>query len=275
MQSRDTPQQVAMAEATTVLSDRRSGADGRALAQETIAAHGGAEVWEGTEKLVVALRSGGQMMNWKGHRRTMDDVTFTVWTSGQRVTVEPFPTAGQRGIFDGGTVRIESESGETVAERADPRPQFRRLRRQFRWDDLDLLYFSGYAMWTYLSMPFVCLRRGYELRASAERELEVTFPDGVHTHCAAQRFRLDERGLIAEHRYTAEPVGRWARSVHVCSEHRVFGGLAVPTMRRVYPRTLTGGRVPFPVLVRIDISAVSLVPAASNAGCSGQGFRRP
>jgi hypothetical protein len=46
--------------------------------------------------------------------------------------------------------------------------------------------------------------------------------------------------------------------VHVASDHREFDGLVFPMKRRVYPRGLFGGRVPFPVLVSIDASEFKL-----------------
>jgi len=46
--------------------------------------------------------------------------------------------------------------------------------------------------------------------------------------------------------------------VHVASEHKQLGGLVLPTRRRVYPRGIAGVRVPFPVLVRIDIDGVEV-----------------
>lgn len=231
---------------------------GRTLAEAMVAAHGGMAAWERAREVTVRMRGGGLLLVFKGQARTMRDVTLTVPTTGQRTVIDPYPRAGARGVFEEGAVRIETDGGEVVERRDDPRPLFRRARRQLRWDDLDLLYFAGYAMWNYLSVPFVLLRDGYGLEARDGRTLAVTFPDGVHTHCPTQRFQLDEQGRLRRHLYTAEPVGRWARSVHVASEHREFGGLVFPTRRRVYPRGLGGVRVPFPVLIRIDLDDVTL-----------------
>jgi hypothetical protein len=241
---------------TATGATRQRGGAGRALAEKMIHAHGGIVSWEQSESVTLAMRGSGLLLISKRQRRAMKDVGVTVATAGQRTVISPYPKQGQRGIFEEGSVRIETESGELIEKRDDPRPLFRRLRRQFRWDELDLLYFSGYALWNYVSVPFVLLRDGYGLEAKNEQTLVVTFPDGVHTHCRTQRFQLDESGLLQRHLYTAEPVGRWARSVHVASEHRAFGSLIFPTKRRVYPRGPGGLRVPIPVLVRIDIDDV-------------------
>jgi hypothetical protein len=239
-------------------AESRPADPGRRLAEKMIRAHGGLAAWERAESVTLGIHGGGLLLISKRQPQTMRDVEVTVATTGQRTVISPYPKAGQRGIFEEGSVRIETDSGKLVEQRDDPRPLFRRLRRQFRWDDLDLLYFSGYALWNYVSVPFVLLREGYELEARNEQTLVVSFPSGVHTHCRTQRFKLDEHGLLQRHLYTAEPVGRWARSVHVASEHREFGGLIFPTRRRVYPRGLGGVRLPFAVLVRIDIDNVTV-----------------
>jgi hypothetical protein len=254
-----------MSSAAEQSTTRRAGAatgqqavgSSRALAEKMIKAHGGMAAWEQAESVSLEMHGGGLLVVSKGQPRTMKNVTVTVATTGQQTTISPYPKPGQRGVFEDGSVRIESTAGEVLERRDDPRPLFRRFRRQLAWDDLDLLYFSGYALWNYVSVPFVLLREGYKLEAKDGKTLAVTFPDGVHTHCRTQRFQLDEKGLLQRHLYTAEPVGRWARSVHVASGHRAFGGLVFPTRRRVYPR-LGGFRVPFPVLVRIDIDTVAL-----------------
>lgn len=230
---------------------------GRALAEKMIKAHGGMPAWERASAIELAMHGGGLLTTMKGQRRTMSDVRLTIPTTGQRTVVAPYPRAGQRGIFDEGSVRIETDDGEVVERRDDPRPLFRTLRRQFRWDDLDLLYFAGYAMWNYISVPFVLLREGYDLEAKDDRTLVVSFPPSVQTHSRTQSFVLDEDGLLRRHLYTAEPVGPWARAVHVSAEHHDFDGLIFPTRRRVYPRVPGSTTpIPFPTLVRIDIDSV-------------------
>jgi hypothetical protein len=59
-------------------------------------------------------------------------------------------------------VWIESRDGEVIAERHDPRAVFGG-RRNLWWDDLDLLYFGGYALWGYLCAPFIFTRDGFEI----------------------------------------------------------------------------------------------------------------
>jgi hypothetical protein len=196
------------------------------------------------------------------------DVEARISTGEQRVTFTPFPRAGQRGVFEpDGTVRIEDEAGEVLERREHARNAFAGLRRKLWWDRLDILYFGSYAMWTYISTPFVFEGDGFavhELEPWQEegevwQRLAVRFPEGSHTHSREQIFYVDARGLIRRHDYTAEPIGGWARAAHYCLEHQRFGGLVVPTRRRVYHRRRDNRPRSHPLLVWVEVGAVEVV----------------
>ena len=67
--------------------------------------------------------------------------------------------------------------------------------RETPWDRLHLTYFLGYALWHYLTTPFLFTRTGFatrELEAHVEgretwRVLEVTYPDDVPSHTKVQK----------------------------------------------------------------------------------------
>jgi hypothetical protein len=199
----------------------------------------------------------------------MASVTVRVHQANQYVVFEDFPDVGRRAVFDRGEVRIETAEGDVVESRRDARPAFaglRGLRRNVRWDALDVAYFAGYAWWNYLMTPLLLTHDGFAVsegdrRSEGDeqwRRLEVTFPPGIHTHSRHQTFHVDSVGLIRRHDYVAEPVGRWARAAHFCSNHRHIAGLVFPTRRRVQPR-VPGGRVlRHPTLVALDIDEIEV-----------------
>jgi hypothetical protein len=232
------------------------------LVEQAIAAHGGIEMWEGADEVSVQLSSGGLAFASKLQGSAVRDVRARISTSGQHVIFEPYPAAGQRGVLEqGGRVRIETDAGELVEERGNARGAFHDLRHKLWWDRLDILYFATYAMWTYVSTPFVFAREDYAVReldpwmedGERRRRIAVTFPEHVHTHSREQVFHLDANGLIRRHDYTAEPIGGWAKAAHYCHDHRTFDGLVVPTRRRVYPRRRNDHRRAGPLLVWIDV----------------------
>jgi hypothetical protein len=240
--------------------------DGRELAELAIAGQGGLPAWERTGEVVVRVSSGGFAFATKLQGHAVRGVDARVATSGQHVVFEPYPTAGRRGVFeqDGG-VRVEAVDGEVVQARPAPRPAFADLRHRLWWDRLDILYFATYAIWTYVSVPFVLLRDGYELQELEPweeggehwRRLAVRFPEGVHTHCSEQVFYIDADGLIRRHDYTAEPFGGWAKAAHYCFDHRDFDGLLLPTRRLVYPRRPDNRPRSRPRMVWIEVSSPS------------------
>ena len=226
------------------------------LLEQTIAAHGGREAWHGRAGFEMELDGGGALWPLR-LRRAPGRVRASFRTDRPWTELSGYPRPGLRGVFDGAGVRIEDEAGAVVAERADARAAFRRLRQHVRWDDLDQLYFAGYALWNYIAIPFVFERPGFEATEEPGRVLAVRFPDGFPTHSPEQRFHFSDDGLLIQHDYTALVVGRWAKAAHVCSEHREYDGLVAPSRRRVYPRLPNGRPAPAPTIVSIDVRSIS------------------
>jgi hypothetical protein len=173
-------------------------------------------------------------------------------------------------VFDTGRVRLENADGELIEARDDPRPLFSGIsgvRRNVRWDPLDIGYFAGYAMWNYLTTPLLLTRDEVEVgeglpwqRSGGEtwRSLEATFAPGFDTHSARQTFWVGPDSLLRRHDYTAEVVGGWAKGAHAVARHREFGGLVFPTKRRVTPRGPGGRALPGPSLVWIELDGIEV-----------------
>jgi hypothetical protein len=241
-------------------------ADATHLLDSTLAAHGGRGPWLETEAIEAHVSAGGPFFAAKLQTRNVRDLHIRIATREQRTTLASFPRPGLRGCFTPERVWIESDAGELLAERARPRDAFRLFRRKLWWDDLDLLYFVGYASWNYLAVPFCFLRPGFRLREGTPlaeggetwRALEVEFPPDVATHSSRQTFYFDARFLLRRLDYTAEVIGSWAKAAHFCAEPRVFGWLTVPTRRRVRLRTRRGP-LRFPAVIRIEVHDVRTI----------------
>ncbi|MEO8092115.1 MAG: hypothetical protein ABI726_05350 [bacterium] len=232
-------------------------------------AAGGLDRWQRAARITTRLASGGLAFDTKWKRGALRDVEGVIDRARPRTVYSPYPAAGRRGVFEADRVRIETDSGEVLEERQDPRAAFggtAGLRRNLWWDHLDLLHFAGYALWNYLSAPFMLTRPGFELSEGAPweedgerwRRLDVRFPAEIPTHSPEQSFFYDESGLQRRHDYTALPFGRWARATHYCYEHRELDGLTLPTRRRVHPRLPSGKPLRPITLVWIDIASLSL-----------------
>ena len=240
------------------------------LLDEVLDAHGGAERWDSVREIRADVRTGGFLPRTRFRGDALADYHLRVEMAEQHAIIEPFPGAGRRGVFDSGAVRIDDERGQPVETRDDPRHHFfgrRGLRRNLRWDALDTTYFAGYAMWNYMTTPYLLTRDGVEAREGEEwsengerwRRLEVDFPPQLHTHSPHQTFYVDDRGTIRRQDYTAEVIGSIAHAAHYCDDHKDFDGLVFPTKRRVYPRKRNNKPRGRPTIVWIELDEVRLL----------------
>ena len=217
--------------------------DNSNLTDLTIAAHGGLDRWNGYTSVTAALRNGGLLWALKGQDGVLAAPRVRVDLHRQFASHFPINGRGRRTALTPKHVAIETDSGEVLAERDDPRDSFAGHVLQTPWDELQLAYFAGYAMWTYLTAPFSFTMPGFKTEELSQweedgqtwRRLKVTFPNDIATHSTEKIFYIGDDGLIKRHDYNAEVLAAgW--SVHYPSEYQEVGGIMVPTKRRVYPR---------------------------------------
>jgi hypothetical protein len=82
-------------------------------------------------------------------------------TQTESVTMD-FPGQDKRSAFSPGRVVIEDGDGALVEARDDPERSFDGQERDTPWDDIDVAYFAGEALWTYLNTPFLYTHDGSE-----------------------------------------------------------------------------------------------------------------
>ena len=240
------------------------------MLERAIAAHGGLARFEATKRVVADVRCGGWAFPLRFQRGKLARFTGEVTTAEPHVVLTPYPGEGQRGVFERDRVRIESLDGAVVAQRSDPRAAFGG-RRNLWWDDLDLLYFAGYALWGYVGAPFILMRDGFEVTGEQPwhqdgetwEGIRVRFPPDVPAHSREQSYWFGPDGLIRRNDYTAEVFGPWAKAAHYCWDHREFSGFVVPTRRRAMPRGPGRRPVPFTLVsIAIDDWRPESAPAA-------------
>ena len=135
---------------------------------------------------------------------------------------------------------------------------------QTPWDDLHVTYFNSYALWTYLTIPFLYTYPGFiteELEPWHEdgeiwRTLCATFPEGIASHTRQQILYFGPDGLLRRHEYMVDVLGG-ARGVNYAHDYREVDGISVPMKRRVYSYDADKRKIPEPVLVAIDVHAIA------------------
>ena len=234
---------------------------------EAIDAHGGMDYWNSLEALEAEISASGFLFTAK-RRPILRHVRMRAATCEPRFTFFDFPKQGQTSELIGNNeVRILNSEGKIIDRRENPRAAFRGLRRWFAWDDLDFIYFGGYATWNYLTTPFLLARKGFVVEAlepfhgslAPLSRLKVTFPDDVPTHSRRQIFYFDDQRLLRRLDYTAEVVGGCAHAAHLCEDYHRFDRLKAPTRRKVLPLPFGHKPLPGPILVALDVHNISPV----------------
>lgn len=248
-----------------VAADFRKGQQIIDLLDETLAAHGGLERWKHITNIHTHLAATGAVWALKRQPTLFSAVDVDVDPRTQRVTATPFVHDGWRSIFERDFVRIENGASEIEEQRADPRSSFDGHEATTPWDRLHVIYFGGYALWTYITLPFVLAEPGFATKeiepwteaGESWRRLQVRFPEHIATHSAQQVLYIDGTGLIRRHDYTAEVLG--GRPVaHYLNGHKDFDGIIFPTLRRAFPRQPNNESAGDPLLMNIEFDAYAL-----------------
>lgn len=228
-----------------------------------IDAHGGIARWNKVKTIEGEMSITGGLWARKGWPMALKDVHVAATAAKQWISYRPFLGEGMRSSYTPDYTAIEMLDGTTVKDRKNPRAAFDDHTVETPWDDLHLAYFSGYAMWNYLTTPFIFTLPGFQTReieswdenGERRRRLKVTFPDHIATHCPEQIFHVDADGLIRRMDYSAAVVGG-VPTAHYLDDHREFSGFKVATKRRAVRRNADGTAIPDPVFVAIDIADV-------------------
>jgi hypothetical protein len=234
------------------------------LLETVVQAHGGLERWNQLDSVSARLIQGGALWALKGQARVLDDVVVTASLHEERASHRPFGAADRHSSFTPERVALETDDG-TVREALDqPRASFAGHAVETPWSTLQLAYFVGTAMWTYLTQPFTFALPGFqtsELEPWDEagqqwRRLRVTWPSYLAAHSTEQTLYFDGDGLLARHDYDVEISGGTS-AAHYVSDYDEVAGIRLPTRHRIFPRTPDGQSLAEPLIVSIDLSEIA------------------
>lgn len=205
--------------------------------------------------------SGGLMFEMKGQPQDPTPRRMTAALRHEWASVQPFGAHDQKTDFTPERVAIEKLDGAVVAELMSPEASFEGDDLNTPWNPLQRAYFNGYALWTYLTSPFLLALPGFTMRELDPIEddgrtltgLQVTFPPGFVSHSTLQEFYFGPDLLLARHDYRVEIAGSFS-AIQYISDFVDADGIMMPTKRRAY-RCGDDGRPRFSqLMVSIDLS---------------------
>ena len=227
-------------------------------------AHGGLKRWNEISTITVAASLTGAIWFVKSQGDYLKDVVMTVDTKKERLVTD-FPGQDKRFIFEPQRLVMERRDGTLVQQREDPEMIFVGQLRETPWDDLQVAYFQGEALWTYLNTPFLYTSPGFvteeiapsEVAGEQWRRLKITFPESIKSHTREQISCFGPDGLIRRHDYTVDILGG-ATGLNYASDYRDVDGIIIPAKRRIYAYEGDYQLVPEPLLVKIDMGEITV-----------------
>ncbi len=235
------------------------------LAQKIVDAHGGLETWNRYKSLTAHLKQGGALWALKGQAGKLDETTVTVGLRDEWASHSPLGPERKITRFEPALVTIKDSKGAVLDSLPKPRASFAGHTLETPWTELQLAYFAGIAMWTYLNVPFLLAAPGvvseqlkdWKENGETWQRLKVTFPSTIATHSTVQTLYVGADGLLKRHDYDVEIAGN-TPGAHYIGGYIEVQGLKFPTERRIYPRQPDGYRLPEPLVVSIHLSEIRL-----------------
>ena len=235
------------------------------LIDEVLDAYGGTARWNDVNTIRAHKRFGGAIWDLKQVTGVVEDGEVTVWVQEQRTSLHPFTAADRASAYTPQRVAITTTGGATVDELDHPRDSFAGHDLHTPWNSLQLAYFTGYAMWTYLTEPLHLTLPGITLTEGAPwvdegqtwRRLHVDYPPHIATHSPSQVLYVDQQGLIRRRDYQVDIAGG-SPAAHYVSDFRCVDGIVVPANRMIYVRDVSGHAVLDQLVVSIELTDIEI-----------------
>lgn len=233
------------------------------LLEVAVRAHGGLDRWSQLKNLKSNMSITGTLWQVKSRPDVLKEIRMEAELRRQQLTTYRVGE-DKRFIWTPSAVTIETSDGHVLNRFDGPRAAFKGQVLETPWEDVHVTYFSSEAMWTYLTIPFLYTYPGFVVEELAPwheegeewRPLKATFPDSFPSHTREQISYFATDGLLRRHEYTVDILGG-AQGVNYACDYREFGGIMVPTTRRVFSYDAAKQKIPGLPLVAIDIRDVA------------------
>jgi hypothetical protein len=214
---------------------------------DAVNAHGGRDRWLAVTSLSAPVSIGGSLWPGKGHDGAFADAAVFIDPHRQHVEFSGFGPRRLRTWFEPDLVSVRAEDGTEIDRRRDPRASFPQDVAA-PWDNIQVAYFASYAIWNYLTLPYLLTTPGIHTAEiepwlgadSSWRRLSADFAEAtVDTHNRLQYYSFDSTTCWCD--TTTTPMCSAGRPPRIkrrrianpaaCSSRRV--GVSLPAGRTV------------------------------------------
>ncbi|WP_446744793.1 hypothetical protein [Silvibacterium acidisoli] len=213
------------------------------LVKKVIEAHGGLEPWSSVDKISATFRASGSGFKQRGplgEALTQAPMQVHIATKVKEVTFKPFLSEDQVGIYRIDRTWIESKGGTLVESLDHPREVLEQLPQGAPWTGPQLIYFLGYSLWMYHTLPYSFLEPGivcenaepWSEGGETWQGLKVTYPDSYPAHSKEQIHYFDSEGIMRRQDYTVD-VRQNLKIAHYMLDHQVVDGFVFARKRRI------------------------------------------
>jgi hypothetical protein len=233
------------------------------LVAKIVEAHGGLKHWGTFNRLEATIVTGGAFWGMKNLIQDPQPRRMVVWLHEEHSSVAPFGDPDWHTDFTPDQISILRSDGTVVSRRDHPRASFAGHEKTTPWDALHRAYFNGYALWTYLTAPFLLAMAGVEISeinpwiegGETWRVLRARFAENIATHSPVQDFFFGDDLLLRRHDYNVDLAGGF-QATQLVSDYIEADGIRLPGKRRTYLRNPDQQPDLKSLMVSIDISKV-------------------
>jgi hypothetical protein len=246
------------------------------LVNSIIEAHGGLERYNKLDTITFKMDFTGATLGMKQRPQHLIP-TGTTYVKEQKTVYRGLGgSTDEEWVFTPTKVwKQRISDGGIIDSRENPRASFEGHTLETPWDDLQFLYFCGYAMYQYFHWPYLLARDDVQTKELAPyhesnqtwRVLEVIYPDHdvLATHVRTQKYYVDETFILRRHDY-APDVLAGAQAAHYVFDPITVGGLTFASLRHIVaigpvgengsPAPMWHG--PIPTLIHLVILKIAL-----------------
>jgi hypothetical protein len=239
------------------------------LVQLAMEAHGGLERWKKVRQITANFAAYGLGLKQRGPLGevvSQSQMRIRIDARAQHVTIAPFLAAEQKGVYTPIRTTIEASDGTVLETLDNPREDLEKLPAGTPWSGPQILYFLGYSLWMYHTLPFTFLREGVICEdadpwiedGETWRGLKVTYPDSFPSHSKEQIHYFDSSGIMRRQDYTVD-VRQNLVIAHYLLDNARFDDFVFATKRRICLRDAEGRPLWDRTLISADLADFTVI----------------